>query len=225
MQCDVVASGSKGNAVVLNQSILIDCGVPLVKIMEYVPTLRLVLLTHIHKDHFLPSTIRGLAELRPTLRFGMGSHLLTEALACGIAKRNIDIMKPGKIYDYRSVRVSPINLYHDVENFGYRIYIGDERAIYATDTGTMDGIEAKNYDLYLIEANYKDLELRDRISEKQKNGMYAYEARVPYTHLSYEQANNFIVDNGGVNAQCIYLHRHGGEENDKQVGDHGSVDP
>ena len=36
-----------------------------------------------------------------------------------------------------------------------------------TDTKTVEGISAKNYDLYLIEGNYEQEELEKRIEEKQ----------------------------------------------------------
>ena len=40
----------------------------------------------------------------------------------------------------------PIKLYHDVPNCGYRIFINDKKIIYMTDTKTLEGITAKNYD-------------------------------------------------------------------------------
>ena len=89
-----------------------------------------------------------------------------------------------------------------------------EKLIYATDTYTLDGITAKNYDLYMIEANYTDEELKQRLTEKHRNGDYAYEERVPHTHLSKSQADNFIIENGGTLANFVYLHMHGGGNND-----------
>ena len=120
------------------------------------------------------------------------------------------MVESGKIYDYKAFKISPFTLYHDVENIGWRIFSGGEKAIYATDTKTLDGITAKDYDLYLIEANYTDEELKQRLIEKHRNGDFAYEDRVPLTHLSKRQADNFIIENGGVNANFVYLHMHGG---------------
>ena len=48
MNFEVVATGSKGNAVIINDEILIDCGVAFKKIEPYVKKLKLVLLTHVH---------------------------------------------------------------------------------------------------------------------------------------------------------------------------------
>ena len=63
----IIKTGSKGNAIVINDSILIDCGVPYKDLS--VSRLRLVLLTHEHIDHFNPATVGRLALERPTLRF------------------------------------------------------------------------------------------------------------------------------------------------------------
>ncbi len=64
---DVISTGSKGNAVIID-NILIDCGVPFNKLTQAYKKLQLVLLTHKHSDHFRPSTIKRLAAERPTLR-------------------------------------------------------------------------------------------------------------------------------------------------------------
>lgn len=48
MEYEILSTGSKGNAVVLNKSILIDCGVPFKTIEPYLYDLKAVLLTHIH---------------------------------------------------------------------------------------------------------------------------------------------------------------------------------
>lgn len=48
MNCEIISTGSKGNAVILNGSILIDCGVSSRKLEPYAKKLKLVLLTHVH---------------------------------------------------------------------------------------------------------------------------------------------------------------------------------
>lgn len=54
MTYNIISTGSKGNAVVINGRILIDCGVPFKALEPVKKDLRLVLLTHIHSDHFNP---------------------------------------------------------------------------------------------------------------------------------------------------------------------------
>ena len=79
---------------------------------------------------------------------------------------------------------------------------------YATDTRTLDGITAKDYDLYMVESNYKEQEIKKRMEAKQEQGLYAYETTVPGRHLSYEQANDFLVENMGKHSEFVYLHQH-----------------
>lgn len=208
MRYNIISTGSHGNAVVLQDIILIDCGVTFKALQEVYKALKIVLLTHIHTDHFNPTTIRTLARERPTLRFACCEWLVKDLVNAGVDKRNIDVLEIGKIYDYRAFKVSPIKLYHNVPNAGYRVFLGGEKAIYATDTEHLEGITAKDYSLYLIEANYEDEELQERINAKLETGEYCYELNVANRHLSKEQADAFLLENMGENSSYVYLHGH-----------------
>ncbi|HRR78467.1 MAG TPA: MBL fold metallo-hydrolase, partial [Ruminococcus sp.] len=170
MNYKIIASGSSGNAAVVNDYILIDCGVSYRALAAVKKQLRIVVLTHIHSDHFNRSTIRRLAAERPTLRFACCKWLTAELLKCGVSEHNIDQLQLGKLYNYGSFKLSPIKLYHDVPNCGWRIFAGAEKAIYITDTTTVQGITANHYDLYLIEANYSESEICERIRAKEETG-------------------------------------------------------
>lgn len=205
---EIINSGSGGNAVVLNEKVLIDCGVPFKAIQTYVPKLKLVLLTHIHGDHFKWATIRRLANDRPTLRFGCGRWLLEPLARCGVALDKIDVLEDGNLYGYGICNVIPIPLVHNVPNQGYKIHFPHGKVIYCTDSGNLNGIKAKWYDLYLIEANYIDEEIDRKIADHKERGEYAYEIRVKRDHLSQAQANNFIYSNIGPSGSYIYMHAH-----------------
>lgn len=211
---EIISSGSKGNAVVIEDNILIDCGVSLAALRSYIKKLRLVLLTHIHSDHFNKTTISCLAKERPTLRFGCGSWLVPDLVKCGVLKLNIDVFSPDKVYRYGTLEVSMFPLTHNVPNCGYRLYIPDSRIIYATDTNNLNGISAINYDLYLIEANHTEAEIAERIQQKQENGEYAYELRARENHLSKEKCDDWLVRNKGDRGVFVYMHRH--EERNKE---------
>lgn len=88
-----------------------------------------------------------------------------------------------------------------------------ETIFYATDTSTLDHIEAKNYDYYLIEANHTKAEIEARIAEKQAQGEFAYEVRAARNHLSQEQANEWLTRNAGPNSKYVFLHQHREERN------------
>ena len=213
MICNVIATGSQGNAVALDDKILIDCGVPYKQIAHLVRGLKLVLLTHRHQDHFNPTTIKRLHRERPTLRFGCCDWMVPYLLDAGVSPLAIDIYRISNwtpIYKYLNgnIIVKPFPLFHDVENCGYMINFGQERVLYATDTSTLDHVTAKAFDLYLIEANHTEDEIADRIQRKQVAGEYVYEHRVERTHLSRESADAWLAMNAGRNSEIIYLHQH-----------------
>lgn len=228
MTHDILATGSSGNAVVINGEILIDIGVPMKTLREsgYIKSLKLVLLTHIHGDHFNSATVRALHKERPALRFGCCEWMANPLLDAGVDKRVIDVFYPEKQSIYFGLaNVIPVPLAHDVPNCGYRVLLpvvaGDfhpsgklESIFYATDCATLDGIEAKNYDLYLIEANHTRAEIESRIAEKQSRGEFTYEARAARNHLSQEQAVDWLARNAGPNSRYVMLHQHRDREND-----------
>lgn len=200
--CEVIGSGSSGNAVLYHRQILVDCGLPYKRIEPYKNEIQLVLLSHSHSDHLNITTIKKLAFERPALRFACGSFL-AEKLE-GV--KNVDILESGKIYDYGAFKISPITLYHDVPNFGFRILKDGYKIIHCTDTFTLEGITAKDYDLYAIESNYDSEETQKRIERKQKSGQFAYEYGAMNSHLSEEQARDFIFKNKGENSKVVRLH-------------------
>ena len=208
MNYKIISSCSTGNAVIIRDVILIDCGVTFKRLENYYKKLKIVLLTHIHGDHFKKATIKKLSQERPTLRFACCEWLLEPLLECGVLRKNIDVLEIGTKYDYKLFKVVPIKLYHDVPQCGYRVLFDDYKIIYATDTRTLDGITAKNYDLYLIEGNYEDEELEERIRKKQEIQQYCYEYRARYTHLSKGQASDFLLKNMGNNSEYVFMHEH-----------------
>lgn len=212
MRCNipytVIGTGSTGNAVLLNNRILVDCGVSYRDIAPHTRQIQLVLLTHCHGDHFNLSTVRRLAAERPSLRFAGGAWLLQEMVDAGISKRNIDVLECGKMYNYGIASIIPVRLNHNVPNCGYKIHFAGGKVFYATDTNDLNGIFAKDYDLYLVEANYEDEEIRRRIKQKEIDGEFAYEKNVLHNHLSKEKCDAWIYANAGCTSEYVYLHQH-----------------
>lgn len=199
---NVIATGSTGNAVLYHNSILIDCGVPYASLRPYLYDIQIVLLTHEHGDHFKYATLKRLQTERPTLRIGCCEWMAP--LLAGL--RNIDIYDVGTKYDYHNFSITPVKLYHDVENCGYRIFKGSTKIFHATDTAHLQGIEAKGYDLYAIEHNYNEDTVYDLIAEKTARGEFAHQKGSINSHLSEQRARDFIFKNGGPNAKTVRLH-------------------
>lgn len=217
MNYKILASGSTGNAVVIENKILIDCGVSFKALKDCYKDLQLVLLTHIHSDHFNKSTIKRLACERPTLRFGCCEWLVQELINCGVNKRNIDLFTEFEGMHYGAgYSAESFNLKHDAPNCGWKIMLDNSyKYFYATDTCNLDNIEAKDYDMYFIEGNYEDKdELEKRKQEHIEKGEFYYEDRVEKTHLSQVQATEWLMKNMGENSQYIFMHQH--KENRKE---------
>lgn len=203
MNFKIINSGSDGNGLILEDTILVDCGVSFKKLNDYYKQLKIVLLTHIHGDHFNKKTISKLAVERPTLRFGCCKWLVEDLIECGVNKKNIDIFEIGKIYDYKGFKVIPIKLYHDVPQCGYKLKLGKNKLIYATDTNSLEHITAKNYDYYFVEGNYED---DDELHNRAVSDFY--ENRVKKTHLSKVKATEWLMKNMGDNSKYIFMHEH-----------------
>ena len=200
----VISSGSEGNAVIYNNAIMVDCGVTLKSLEAVKRSLKIVLLTHKHSDHLKIRTLQRLQAERPTLRVACGDFLLEE-LPC---IKNIDVLQVGKIYDYGAFKVSPIKLYHDVPNFGWRVLLPNGQKIFhATDTVHLEGISAKGYDLYAIEHNYCEEYIQQAIEEARANGEYTHAYGNINTHLSIQQARAFIEANRKESSEVLELHK------------------
>lgn len=209
MKYKIIASGSSGNAILLDNGILLDCGVSYKLIKPYLQDIKLVFISHRHSDHFNQATIKRLHDLRPTVRFMVGFWLKQCLLSKGIDTSKIDVIEHGKVYRYNTFRVMPFMLIHDVKNYGMKIVDlkAKQKIIYAVDTNRIDYVEAVNYDLYLIEGNYDEEKLEQNIKSDIEKGIYSYGMRVRDTHLSIQKASEWIMENAGANSKYEFIHK------------------
>lgn len=227
MNFEILETGSSGNATLIEGRILIDCGIAYSRIEPYAPELQIVLLTHRHSDHFTKSTVRRLARQRPTLRWAGGDWMIGPLLEAGVDRRNIDALDMDSWYTYAMpegpVKVCAFETQHDVQNCGWRIRRGPNDALfYATDLGSLDGIKAEGYTHYLLEANYRDAELQERMEEKLEAGAFAYESRAAAVHLSWEQATEWLQEN--MAPWSVWIPMHGHQEREKTDGREENAD-
>lgn len=139
----------------------------------------------------------------PLVRFACGYWLLQSLIDCGIDKRNIDVIDMNKKYSYGLFSIIAHPLIHDVPQCCWKVFMNDKKLIYATDTRTLDGIVAKNYDVYLVEGNYEN---EEELHLRAEN--YEYESRVKNTHLSKEYTTNWLLENMGDNSVYQFMHQH-----------------
>ena len=146
MEYKIISTGSKGNAVVVDGRILIDCGVPFRRLESVYRDLDAVLLTHIHSDHFQPKTLARLAAERPSLRFFACPWLGPDLQNAGVPLRQITITTPDRWYDTGYCFVKACETKHNARNCCWHIWFNDgSKVFYATDMGNLNGITAPYY--------------------------------------------------------------------------------
>ena len=208
MNYNVIGSSSKGNCIIVEDVLMLDVGLSYSKIKIHLSKIKLIFISHSHQDHLLPSTIKKIAYNYPTIKFLTGSEVVVNKLVdCGVNKKNIYILKSGKKYDLGLIKVKLEELYHDTPNYALKWQIKDKKGIYIVDTCKVEHIEAKDYDLYLIENNYQENLLQEHINNCEDEKILYYLYRVPRTHLSAEQANSFLIENMGENSTYEYIHQ------------------
>lgn len=216
MNYNIISTGSSGNAVLVDGRILVDCGVSIKALSAFERDIKLVLLTHCHGDHFKKSTVKSLARNHPALRWGCCDWMAQHLVEAGVPPQRIDIFSTTDkdveyMYPDLGVKVRPEKLTHNVPNCGYHIFSfsGADRTFYATDTGSLEGVKAEGYDLYLLEANHGEEEIQARIKEKQERGdSFIYETSAAINHLSYEKACAWLKDNMRPDSVWVRLHEH-----------------
>jgi L-ascorbate metabolism protein UlaG (beta-lactamase superfamily) len=181
---------------------MVDCGVHFSTVKEVLPDLKILLLSHSHSDHINISTIKKMQLEKPSLRIGCCEWMVP--FLTGV--RNIDVYEIGVLYNYVSFQISPIQLFHDIKNCGYRIFKDGAKILHATDTAHLAGISAFNYDLYALEANYDEETIQETIRQKELRGEFAHERGAINSHLSEQQCGDFFFENKGENSKLIRLH-------------------
>ena len=208
MNYEILKTGSKGNAIVVENKFLLDCGVSYKLIEPYLKDIKLVFISHIHSDHLNKSTIKRIGENYPNIVFIGNSSVVEQLFKLKIANHIYEI-KEDIWFNLKLCKVKLNYLYHDTPNSCLHLVYNDKKLFYATDTSKIDYIEAKDYDLYLIEANYEtDEELDKLIVEAKNKGEYTYLERVRHTHLSQLQALNWLDKNVGEHSKFVFIHQH-----------------
>jgi len=185
MDYNIISTGSKGNCVIINKNIMVDCGVAFRSIKKYLYDVKYLLLTHTHSDHINRKTIQLIAEEFPKIII-IGNHEVHQVWNCSfIANAGFDIVTE----DYT---FTPFEALHDVLCYGFVFEVDGQRVIYCTDTGTMENAPKGVYDFFFIESNHDEQKLEQ--VRNQYKGTYN-----PYLsgkrHLSTQQAKGFYFMN------------------------------
>ena len=187
MDITSIASSSSGNCHIVTSGgfhLILDCGVPLSRIREALnhDLSKVVgcLVSHSHADHCFP----GLSQLERESNIPIYT---TDGTKTARGLKNAHILVHRQAFNIGGhFSCVPLELFHDVECFGFLIISGKEKLLYATDTGeinyTIPGlthlmIEA-NFSMPLLINSDVNMVARKRISE---------------THLSIDQVCEFVL--------------------------------
>lgn len=212
----IINTGSDGNAVLINDNILLDCGISYRRLKPYLKNVKLIFISHRHTDHLLPTTIKQIAYNYPTIKFVYNEDdedIFLILFNNGIDLRNMYSIKQNKWFDLGICKIKLEELQHDVLNSACHLEIDGKKLLYVTDTARVDHIEAKNYDTYLIEANYHSREeIEQKIAEAQEKGEFTHLVRVLNTHLYEDDAIQWLKENMGNNSEYQFIHQHKDKE-------------
>ncbi|NCD12762.1 MAG: hypothetical protein EOL93_09455 [Epsilonproteobacteria bacterium] len=190
------ASDSKGNLYTIDEDIIIDCGVSFSFIDATIDfqSFGYLLLTHEHADHLNKVSLRKVFT-RSNLIIVCGEWLNDILLSHGFDESRIIVVEFGKVYQLGEYKISPIKAYHDVENCGYRIMKDGHKHLHITDTATLDGIDAFDYDTATIECNHDEQKALELIAQAKENGEFTHLKGAMNSHLSVQQTIQFCERN------------------------------
>lgn len=214
MRYYILASGSKGNATVLECKggrILIDLGLPLSdfnkRLSQYnlsIEDIDAVFYTHSHTDHFL----RDYKSIDKHKIYAT-KETFNNPL--------INFIEPYSSYSVAGFNVLVLPISHDAENpVGFVIDDGEESLVYMTDTGyisdqNINYMKDKNY--YIIEANHNERMLL------QTNRPYVLIQRIlgDKGHLSNEASAHYVAEMVGDKTKEIILAHLSEEANTPEI--------
>jgi len=158
----VLASSSKGNCYILKSAsgtLLLDCGVAYKQIQKALDfnlaDVKGCLLSHSHSDHSksIPELMRaGISCFMPP---GTASALFSDSISYNQSECVAEYEQFAILTSTGGFRILPVELQHDVDNYGYLIYDTAERvkAVYLTDTFYCPAVFS-GVNVILVECNY-----------------------------------------------------------------------
>lgn len=175
MNVKILASGSSGNSVLLNDNILIDAGMTIKAFDAHaLDNIEVLIITHHHGDHM------KLPLLRELIKRGITTYLPKLAMAEISKEGKLDLapLLHNQVFlldDTTQIDVDGVTItaypqkHHDIVNYAL-VLESDKRVLYATDLDTLEPsdlgvglLSLGNFDIILLEGNYDEVYLREYI--------------------------------------------------------------
>lgn len=193
MKLKILGSSSSGNCYILESRssvLIIECGVSvglIKKALSYnLSKVAGCIVTHSHNDHARhidKMVAMGIPTLALPSVFGDHNVLQTNPNAIHI--------KDGKGYIFGEFKIAAFPVYHDVPCVGYLISHPEMgRLLFVTDTMTLD-YRFTNLNNILIEANYADDILQERIDRGEIPA--SHRDRLRLTHMELETTKRVLT--------------------------------
>ena len=219
----VLGSTSKGNCIYVDCGdvrILLDCGLSLKQtklklhnINVPLSSIDYVFITHEHIDH-----IRCLKQL-------VNNYNIKVIASRGTLSK-VDIPSSSKIHikdrqeiKLKNLTVSAQRISHDaLEPLCFSIVNSmSERLLYLTDCGTARYLNYKDYDVYIVEANYSVDQIEMNYIESKIHRVQYERAMSGAGHLSLDETIDFLQKNIGTNTKEIVLSHLSSDNADKET--------
>lgn len=228
---EIVGTGSSGNCIIIDDSIMIDVGLPNKVLQDRVLDVEYILITHRHGDHLNIPVLNKLHKTKPwalqkmlhvnedTLNFILErSKLLGRELVLPEAniitdKKEFEIKTKNDTYTLET-----FELFHDVENYGFVITKEStgENLIFATDTNSMKEAPRRKYDYIIVEGNYDE----DKLFEAMLADDFQTRHRAfrNTRHFSVQQFEKFVLEHRKPESVIYQLHASGTFGIDSEFG-------
>lgn len=212
---EILGTGSTGNAVLIDDTIMIDCGLGVNKLLPYLQNVRHLFITHRHSDHLNISVLKNIAKKvsKSIIRFGLhvnsDCYNMIERKAPEIAEMiESERLTSHSLLDLKidgvEYKIETYPLYHDVENQGFVITKNGKTLIHATDTSTMKDAPNRQFDVILVEGNYDESKLIEYLKSDDRE--VRYRAARNLRHLSIQAHENFVKSHSHHDTISLMLH-------------------
>lgn len=212
---EILGTGSTGNAVLIDDKIMIDCGLGVNKLLPYLQDVRHLFITHRHSDHLNISVLKNIAKKvsESIIRFGLHVNSDCYEMIERKAPEIAEMIESERLTSHSSLnlkidgveyQIETYPLYHDVENQGFVITKDGKTLIHATDTSTMKDAPNKQFDVILVEGNYDESKLIEYLKSDDRE--VRYRAARNLRHLSIQAHENFVKSHSHPETVSLMLH-------------------
>lgn len=177
MKVHILATGSSGNSVAIDDTFLIDAGINIKDFKKHnLDNIKEFAITHAHGDHMKKPLVRHL------LKKGLRAHLPADAIALLIEEDMVDVnplISSGQIVPLESekefkvddITITPLaQKHHDITNHALVLANDNHRLLFATDLDTLEPseiglglLDLGMFDTIMLEGNYDEIYLREYI--------------------------------------------------------------